>query len=97
MIIKIIIINEAKVLIIIIRLGDHEFYGPGPEFVLDTTKPFTVVTQVLLVVTLIMMVMMVMRMMMGMMMGMMITMLMRMMVRMRTEMPLTRKSFAVPD
>merc|ERR1711971_1093910 len=29
------------------RLGDHEFYGPGPEFVLDTTKPFTVVTQFL--------------------------------------------------
>ena len=28
------------------RLGDHQFYGPGSEFVLDTTKPFTVVTQV---------------------------------------------------
>jgi len=29
------------------RLGDHQFYGPGSEFVLDTTKPFTVVTQFL--------------------------------------------------
>lgn len=32
-----------------VRLGDHQFYGPGSEFVLDTTKPFTVVTQVLLI------------------------------------------------
>ena len=37
-------------IVIIIRLGDHEFYGPGPEFVLDTTKPFTVVTQVFFLV-----------------------------------------------
>ena len=34
----------------VLRLGDHQFYGPGSEFVLDTTKPFTVVTQVLLIV-----------------------------------------------
>jgi len=27
------------------RLGDHEYYGPGSEFKIDTTKPFTVVTQ----------------------------------------------------
>ena len=27
------------------RLGDHEYYGPGPEFKIDTTRPFTVVTQ----------------------------------------------------
>ena len=38
----------------IIRLGDHEFYGPGPEFVLDTTKPFTVVTQVFFLVAMLM-------------------------------------------
>ena len=41
----------------IIRLGDHEFYGPGPEFVLDTTKPFTVVTQVFFLVMLVAMLM----------------------------------------
>ena len=40
-------------IVIIIRLGDHEFYGPGPEFVLDTTKPFTVVTQVFFLVLLV--------------------------------------------
>ena len=27
------------------RLGDHEYYGPGSGFKIDTTKPFTVVTQ----------------------------------------------------
>ena len=27
------------------RLGDHEYYGPGSEFKIDTTRPFTVVTQ----------------------------------------------------
>lgn len=27
------------------RNGDEKFYGPGPEFTVDTTKPFTVVTQ----------------------------------------------------
>lgn len=27
------------------RLGDHEMYGPGSEFKIDTTKPITVVTQ----------------------------------------------------
>merc|ERR1719228_2039510 len=27
------------------RLGDHKYYGPGSEFKIDTTKPFTVVTQ----------------------------------------------------
>ena len=36
-----------KLIITVLRLGDHQFYGPGSEFVLDTTKPFTVVTQVL--------------------------------------------------
>ena len=35
-----------KLIITVLRLGDHQFYGPGSEFVLDTTKPFTVVTQV---------------------------------------------------
>ena len=39
----------VKLIITVIRLGDHQFYGPGSEFVLDTTKPFTVVTQVLLI------------------------------------------------
>ena len=53
--IKIIIIMIIPIIIkIMIRLGDHEFYGPGPEFVLDTTKPFTVVTQVSLVVIMMM-------------------------------------------
>jgi cellulose 1,4-beta-cellobiosidase len=27
------------------RLGDQKFYGNGSEFKVDTTKPFTVVTQ----------------------------------------------------
>jgi len=27
------------------RVGDHNYYGPGSEFTIDTTKPFTVVTQ----------------------------------------------------
>ena len=27
------------------RLGDHTFYGPGSSFVVDSTMPFTVVTQ----------------------------------------------------
>ena len=27
------------------RMGDHEFFGPGANFKLDTTKPMTVVTQ----------------------------------------------------
>jgi len=27
------------------REGAHKFYGPGPEFTLDSTKPMTVVTQ----------------------------------------------------
>ena len=27
------------------RLGDKSFYGPTPNFTIDTTKPFTVVTQ----------------------------------------------------
>ena len=40
----------VKLIITVLRLGDHQFYGPGSEFVLDTTKPFTVVTQVLLLV-----------------------------------------------
>ena len=39
----------VKLIITVLRLGDHQFYGPGSEFVLDTTKPFTVVTQVLLI------------------------------------------------
>jgi len=29
------------------RLGNRSFYGPGPKFAVDTTKPFTVVTQFL--------------------------------------------------
>ena len=43
----------VKLIITVLRLGDHQFYGPGSEFVLDTTKPFTVVTQVLLIVVLV--------------------------------------------
>ena len=27
------------------RLGDQKFYGTGSDFVIDTTKPITVVTQ----------------------------------------------------
>merc|ERR1712080_99281 len=27
------------------RLGDEKFYGPGSDYVIDTTKPVTVVTQ----------------------------------------------------
>ena len=27
------------------RQGDHDFYGPGPSFVIDSTKPMKVVTQ----------------------------------------------------
>jgi cellulose 1,4-beta-cellobiosidase len=27
------------------RVGAHDFYGPGPQFKLDSTKPMTVVTQ----------------------------------------------------
>ncbi|KAI0395265.1 glycoside hydrolase family 7 protein [Xylariaceae sp. FL0594] len=27
------------------RLNQHDYYGEGPEFTVDTTKPFTVVTQ----------------------------------------------------
>ncbi|GAB9474547.1 putative 1,4-beta-d-glucan cellobiohydrolase b [Globisporangium polare] len=27
------------------RLGNHNFYGPGSNFQVDTTKPFTVITQ----------------------------------------------------
>lgn len=27
------------------RMGDHSFYGPGKSYKLDTTKPFSVVTQ----------------------------------------------------
>ena len=42
----------VKLIITVLRLGDHQFYGPGSEFVLDTTKPFTVVTQVLLILVL---------------------------------------------
>lgn len=29
------------------RMGDHTFFGPGSSFKVDTTKPFTVVTQFL--------------------------------------------------
>jgi len=29
------------------RLGDQKYYGPGPDFKVDTTKPLTVVTQFL--------------------------------------------------
>jgi len=29
------------------RLGDHDYYGPGPQFKVDSTKPMTVVTQFL--------------------------------------------------
>ena len=27
------------------RMNVHDFYGPGGQFKIDTTKPFTVVTQ----------------------------------------------------
>jgi len=27
------------------RLGHHNFYGPGPDFQVNTQKPFTVVTR----------------------------------------------------
>jgi len=29
------------------RLGNHDFYGPGSEFTLDSSQPFTIVTQFL--------------------------------------------------
>jgi len=29
------------------RMGEQKFYGPGPEYEVDTTKPFTIVTQFL--------------------------------------------------
>jgi cellulose 1,4-beta-cellobiosidase len=29
------------------RLGEHNFYGPGPEYTIDTTKQVTIVTQFL--------------------------------------------------
>lgn len=29
------------------RMGNHSFYGPGPEFVVDSSRPITVVTQFL--------------------------------------------------
>ena len=30
------------------RLADHTFYGPGSDFVVDSTQPVTVVTQVVI-------------------------------------------------